>query len=440
MSRILAIELRRSAALGAALVLLIAGTWMLYSARERWTSGYLILALDQRWYLPALLGIAMAAGAWQARREHRSGVSELFASVPRPRAQQVAPLLVIFGVAMVVAYAGTTMLAALRIIATTQYLRIGAFAGVVAVGALAVAAGAWFGLAVGRVLPHLATAPFLAIAAMVSSLAAPGVTGHREWLSRLLFPWYGLGDSSDFVTVPVRFSIAQLLYLAGLAAGAALLFAAARRRDRFLVLLPPLLGAAAAMLILRGGSAFIKDPIDPVARELVCTSDAPRVCVARLHSGVLSEVTPPARAAIARLARLPNGPSSAAEYLGPETKPVEQSADTLLIPLTINDDGHATDAARLDGYLLRNLGVLPFVCPEDSPGPDDAVVAAAESWLLGTEPDPAELGSAAETARARDLLRTLRELNEREAAARVAAVREAVRTCAPGDNLLTRPR
>jgi len=307
----------------------------------------------------------------------------------------------------------------------------------VAVGALAVAAGAWFGLAVGRVLPYVVTAPFLAIAAMMSSVAAPGITGHREWLSRLLFPSYGLGGSSDFVTIPVRFSIAQLLYLTGLATGAGLLFAAARRRDRLLALLPPTLGAAAALLVLQGGSGFVKDPIDPVARELVCTSDAPRVCVARVHSGVLPEVTSPARAAIARLARLPNGPSSAAEYLDLDSKPVEQSSDTLLIPLTINGDGHVTDAARLDGYLLRNLGVLPFACPEHSPGPDGAVVAAAESWLLDTEPDPAELGSAAETARARDLLRALRKLDEREAAARVAAVRDAVRTCTPGDDLLT---
>jgi hypothetical protein len=439
MSRILRIELRRSAALWAALTLLVSSTWMLYSARERWTAGYMILALDQRWYLPLLLGIAMAAGAWQARREHRSGVGELFASVPRPRAQQVVPLLLIFGVAMVLAYAGATALAALKIIAMAQYLRAGAFAGVVAVGALTVVAGAWFGLAAGRILPYLATAPFLVIASMASPLAVPGVTGRREWLSRLLFPAYGLGGSSDFETIPERFSIAQLLYLAGLATGAALLFAAAGRRDRLMALLPPALGTAAAVLILQGGSAFIKDPIDPVARELVCTADAPRVCVARVHRGVLPEVTPPARAAIARLARLPDGPSRAQEYLDPEDKAVKQSSDTLLIPLTIDDDGHPTDLDRIEGYMLRNVGVLPFACPDDAPGPDTTVVVAATSWLVGAEPDPAELGSAAATARAGQLLHNLRKLDEREAAARVAAVREAILTCTPGDDLLTRP-
>jgi hypothetical protein len=434
-SRILRIELRRSAVLWAAATLLITGVWLLYSARDRWTSGYMLLALDQRWYLPLLLGLAMAAGAAQGRRDHRSGVGELFASVPRPRAWQVVPMLLAYGTAMFVAYAGATGLAALRILGTAHYLRAGAFAGVVAAGATAVVAAAWFGLAVGRILPHLATAPALAVASMASPLAAQGVTGHREWLSSLLFPAYGLGGSTDFAGLPGRFSIAQLLYLAGLAAGAALLFAAARRRARLQALLPPVLGAAAAVLILQGGSAFAEDPIDPVARELVCTHDAPRVCVTRLHSGVLGEVTPPARAAIATLARLPNAPSRAQEYLDPEDKSLEQSADTLLIPFAIGHDGHVIDPDRIEGYLLDNVGVLPFPCPDDAPGTDPAVVEAATSWLLGTEPE----GRDADDTRARELLRSLRDLDEREAAVRVAAVRQAVMSCAPGDDILAGP-
>src|SRR3954467_86509 len=108
MSRILRIELRRSAVLWAALTLLGSSTWLLYNARERWTSGYQILALDQRWYLPLLLGLAMAAGAGQAAREHRSRVGELFASVPRPRAQQALPMLLLYGSLMFAAYTGAT--------------------------------------------------------------------------------------------------------------------------------------------------------------------------------------------------------------------------------------------------------------------------------------------------------------------------------------------
>ncbi|MFI7545090.1 hypothetical protein [Actinoplanes sp. NPDC049599] len=430
MIRIFRIELRRSAARWAGLMVLTASAGLLYSARERWTAGYMILAMDQRWYLSLLTGLAVAAGAWQARREHASRVTELFASVPRPRAHQVVPMLLVYGVVAFVAYVGAWSLAALRIVGTAEYLPAGAVAGVVVAGAVAVVAAAWFGLVVGRMLPSVLTAPALAVATFATPLVARGITGRREWLSTLLFPGYGLGgDSTDFATVPGRFSIAQMLYLTGLAAGAALLFAAAQHRARIVALAPALLGAAAAVLILQGGAAFVRDPVDPAARELVCTGDAPHVCVARVHSGVLDEVTPPARAALAKLARLPGAPSRAEEDLSP-MRQVGEYPDSMLVPLTIGDDGHVNHRDRLESIMLDNVGVLPFVCPDEATGPDAAVVDAATSWLLGT---------AAHTARAGDLLLTLRGLDEQEAAARVGAVRRAILTCSSGDDLLTRP-
>ena len=166
MDAILRIELRRSAAAWAGLMLLAVGAWLLHSARDRWTTGYMILAMDQRWYLPLLSGLAVAAGAWQGRREHACGVTELFASVPRPRVQQVVPILLVFGAALSVAYIGTWSLAALRIAGTAEYRPAGAVAGVVAAGAVALVAAAWFGLAVGRILPYVVTAPLLAIATL----------------------------------------------------------------------------------------------------------------------------------------------------------------------------------------------------------------------------------------------------------------------------------
>ena len=438
MIRILRIELRRSAVLWAGLMVLAVSTWLLYSARERWTAGYMILAMDQRWYLSLLTALAAAAGAWQGRREHGSRVTELFASVPRPRAQQVVPVLLAYGVVAFVAYVGAWSLAALRIVGTAEYLRVGAVAGVVAAGAMAMVVAAWFGLVVGRMLPWVVTAPALAIAIFAAPLVAQGITGGREWLSTLLFPGYGLGGSTDFATVHGRFSIAQVLYLTGLAAGVALLLAAARQRARIVALVPALLGIIAAVLILQGGSAFVRNPIDPAARELTCTGEAPYVCVARVHSGVLEEVTPPARAALAKLARLPGAPGKAEEDLNPALTAGEYP-DTLLIPLTIGDDGHVNHLDRLESIMLSNVGVLPFVCPEGASGPGAAVVDAATSWLLGTEPAQLEFGSVADTARARDLWLKLGKLDEEEAAARVDAVRRAVLTCSPGDDLLTRP-
>ena len=435
------IELRRSGALWASLLVLGVSAGLLYNARMRWPSGYMLLAMDQRWYLSLLAALAVAAGAFQARRERRSQVMELFASVARPRAQQVVPLLLVYGVTAFLAYIGAWVLAALSMVGTAEYLQAGAVAGVVVAGAVATVAAAWFGLAVGRMAPNPLTAPALAIAVFATPLIARGVTGRREWLSTLLFSGYGLGGSpTDFATVPGRFSLAQLLYLTGLAAGLALLFAADRWRSGVAAVLPVLLGVAAAVVVLQGGSAFVKDPIDPVARELICTRDAPRVCVARLHSGVLGEVTPPARAALARLARLPGAPSRAAEHLDGDPLVAGRYPDSLLIPVTIGEDGHANHLDTLEAIMVYNVGVRPFVCPDDAAGPDAPVVDAATAWLFGTDPAELRFVSAADIDRSRELWRKLRDLDEPDAAARVAAVRRAVLTCSPGDDLLlTRP-
>jgi hypothetical protein len=438
MIRIFGIELRRSAAPWTGLTLLTASTGLLYAARDRWTSGYMILAMDQRWYLPLLTALAAAAGAWQARRERASGVTELFASVPRPRAHQVVPLLLVYGLVTFVGYVGAWSLAALRIVGTAEYLRAGAVAGVVASGVLAVVVSAWFGLVVGRMLPYLPTAPALGIATFAAPLVAPWITGHREWLSSLLFPSAGPADATEYATVHGRFSLAQVLYLTGLAVGVALLFAAARQRARMMALLPVLAGFAAAVLILQGGAAYVSSPIDPAARALVCTSDTPKVCVTRLHSGVLDEVTPPARAALAKLSRLPDAPTKAEEDLA--TVPgVGLSRDRLLIPLTIGGEGHANYLDRLENFMLDNVGVRRFACPDDASGPDPVVVDAATAWLVGTEPAQLIFPDTTDPGRARDLWRALSDLDEQDAAARVAAVRRAVLTCSPGDDLLTRP-
>ncbi|MCO8273941.1 hypothetical protein M1L60_25410 [Actinoplanes sp. TRM 88003] len=423
MSRIFLIELRRTPALWTALALLALGAGLLYYAPFRWTSGYMLLAMDQRWYLSFFLGLALAAGAAQGRREHRSRVTEMFAGVARPPLLRAVPILLVYGLAMAVAYAGATLAAAARLAGTVEYLPLGAVAGVVAVGVAAMVAAVWFGLAVGRLLPYLVTAPLLAIASIASPLAAREITGRREWLSTLLFPAYGLGGPSDFVTIPVRLSSAQLLHLAGLAVTGALLFAAFRWR----ALLPAVAGTTAAILVMQGGSAFRHEPIDPVARELVCTTDTPQICVARMHSGLLDEVTPQARAALARFARLPNAPTRAIEHFDYESIHGQQSTDVLLIPLAIGDDGHALYRDRLETLMTDNLGVRPFVCPDEKPGTDPAVVEAASAWLLGTKPEHRD---------AQLLLQRLHQLDERTAAARVAAVRRAILTCDPGTDLI----
>ena len=81
MSRVLGFELRRSAALGAALILLVAGVVLLFATPGRWSAGWMPLAMTQREDLTLLVPLALAAGAWQGRREHH--VAQQFAA---PRA------------------------------------------------------------------------------------------------------------------------------------------------------------------------------------------------------------------------------------------------------------------------------------------------------------------------------------------------------------------
>lgn len=81
---VMGIELRRSAALGAALITVVVGVGALYVSTGRWSTGWMALALAIREYLLLLWPLALAAGAWQGRREHRAKVGELFATTARP--------------------------------------------------------------------------------------------------------------------------------------------------------------------------------------------------------------------------------------------------------------------------------------------------------------------------------------------------------------------
>jgi hypothetical protein len=433
--RILAIELRRSSAAGAALILLLTGATLLHAAPELWSAGWMPLAMRQRGYLVLLWPLALAAGAWQARREHRSNVADLFAGTARPRMQRVAPTLGASGIAMVCAYLAMAAAGAPSIADTARYLPAAAFA-VVAVGALALVAAAWLGLAVGRLLPSLVTAPGLAVAGIGLLMVVPVALRRWEWLALVISPVYGMGTYTDYQTVHGRVSAAQAVWLVALAGAGALLLASGSRRSRLAALLPVVLGAALAIAIAPRGDGFVANPVDPVAQEQVCAEGSPRVCVSRVHAGLLSEVAPPARQALTMLARLPDAPSQAHEdttTFYPDTSPPRR-ADTVLIPVRVDGSGHLAGAAGIIPQMLYAAGANTHGCPE---GPRTDVARAAGAWLSGREPvaeyadEPAEVNPAAVA-----LWQALRRLPVNEAAARVAAVRRAALSCEDVDGLL----
>ncbi|MDM4720227.1 hypothetical protein QTQ03_11810 [Micromonospora sp. WMMA1363] len=431
MSRVLRVELRRSAAAGALLALLVAGAVLLYTAPQRWSAGWMPLAMIQREYLVLLWPLALAAGAWQARREHRSRVAELFASTARPRAQRILPILGAMGVAVGCGYLAVAAVAVPRIIDTASYLPGSVFT-VVAVGGLAMIAAAWLGLAVGRFVPSVVTAPVLAVAGIALLLVIPAAmrrTG-TEWLAMVLSPMYGMGQYTDYQTVTGRVSLAQAIWLTALAGAAVVLLASGSWRSRVAALLPAALGVALATVVAPRGDAFVAHPIDPVAQEHVCAQGSPRVCVSRVHAGLLPEVTPLARQALSMLAKLPDPPTAAHEdttTYHPDTSPPRR-ADTVLIPVQVDKHGRLAGKSEVIPRMLDAGGANMRGC--EGRQPSTPVARAVGYWLLGRVPEPGHSLEPAEiNAEAVRWWRALRRLPEREAVARVAEVRRAALAC-----------
>jgi hypothetical protein len=429
-TRILRIELRRSAAAGTALVLLLIGAALLYADPQRWAAGWMPLAIAQRETLVLTMPLALAAGAWQARREHRSHVAELIASTARPRAQRVTPILAAFAIAVAAGYLAVAAAAVPWIAGTARYLPANGLI-VLAVGALALIAAAWLGLAAGRLLPSPITAPALAVAGLGVLMLLPAATGHREWLAQVFAPTRGMGLFTPYPTVPGGVSVAQTIWLAALAATALVLLAAGSRRARAAALLPAVLGAAVTVLVAPSGSDFVDAPMDTVARELVCADGTPQVCVSRIHAGLLPEVTPLARRGLTMLAKLPNAPVGAAENINTfaDENAQPQRPDTVLLDIDVDSRGHLAGKADFLPRMLNAAGVDTRACAETLSAP---VSRAAAYWLMDLEPGLIDTDAETHT-----LWQGLRILPEAEAAVRVAAVRRAALDCQNLDGLLT---
>jgi hypothetical protein len=443
MSRILGIELRRSAALGSALVLLVVGCVLLFFVGGPvFVTGWLQLAMTQREYPAILWPLALAAGAWQARREHRSNVAELFASTARPRTHPMVPTLGAMTIAVVGGYLAMGIAGGLWIIGTARYLPVSVFA-VTAVGGLALIAAVWLGLAIGRLLPSARTAPALAVAGLGLLLMLPAATRPWGWLALVFSPISEMNMPHPYQAVPNRASVAQAVWLAALAVTAVTLLASSGWRTRVAALLPAVLGAALAITVMPHQERVVVNAVDPVARELVCAKDEPRVCVSRVHSGLLPEVVVPAREALTLLAKLPNAPTQVHEdttTFFPDFFPPWHE-DVVLFDLKVGQNGHL-DKTGMQAAIVSDAFQSPAKCMKSHVTGWDKGLAAAY-WLIGREPvasgpkDPTmALGyDSTDIAKAVQLWQMLRGLPDNEAKARVAALRQASGNCSAGEQL-----
>ncbi|MEU8376241.1 MULTISPECIES: hypothetical protein [unclassified Micromonospora] len=440
---IMGIELRRSAAVGAALVTVVVGVGALYVATGRWSSGWMALALAIREYLLLLWPLALAAGAWQGRREHRAKVGELFATTARSRAGRMLPVLGTMALTLVTAYLLVTVAGIAWIVTTASYLPLLHFVVVTTVGALSLVAAGWLGLGIGRLLPALVTAPALAVGGVL--LVFFVTVGTPDRVAAAISPAHGSGPFHDYQTIDNRVSGALAISMITLAATGLLLYVADGWRVRAMAVLPVLLGFVVATTVLPHDRDTLNWPVDPVAQELVCTDDTPTVCVSRVHAKVLDTVTPLAREGLTALAKMPDAAAVVHEdtrtitfdQVTPVTKP-----GVVTIEIRIDKRGRLAHPAAVVPEIVGHLGV-PYdgKCQEG----DEVVERAAAYWLLGREPrssvgvvpgmieeDPG-INPEAVT-----LWRGLRDLPEAEALARVTTVRDALRACQDPTGMLSR--
>ncbi|WP_326563733.1 hypothetical protein [Micromonospora peucetia] len=440
MTRVLRIELRRSAAPWVGLLLLAIGVAHLglrNDASGRWTT----LAALHRVGLLLLIPLALAGGAWYSRRERRQRMDELLATTPRPGAQRRLVAAAAVAVTVLAAHLLTFAVGAVRVAPNATYLPPG-LPQTVAVGAVALVAAAWLGLSLGRVLPQPVVAPAAAVVAagaiiaMKSSFTSdlddqiPGFA--------LLDPLLDGGD--EFSVILNRVHAGQALWLVGLAVTAAGLLSAGRPRQVAFALVPALVGGALAVPLLPAGGPTAAYAFDHGAAALVCADGEPRVCVTRVHAATLPEVVGPARASLATLAKLPDAPTSAVERVervgatGDELSRAPQPADTLWFPLYFDPSGRLelTGDEMRDEMLSGSIPWCPPTHPDDDDGwqPESAARSAASAWLRGRPPARSTMPNMAEFDEMEQrFYRDLTALPQDEQLRRMGALRRAAQDC-----------
>ncbi|WP_203898082.1 hypothetical protein [Virgisporangium aliadipatigenens] len=410
--RITWIEARRSAALwlgalGAAVAAAMLGD------PERWDGLWMQTVLVHQANLALLWPFAVAAGAWQGRRDHAARVGDLVRAAPRPGASRVAPLAFVLAGALGGGWIAASAPGIGRAVLAASYRPPGWYWPLL-VGGLAMGAAGLLGLGLGRLLPSRLTAPLLGVAGVVLSVVPLVIWRGSDAPALLLVPG-NLGESTDeWATVATRADVGQALWFAGLAAAGWALYAGAR----YWSAVPAVIGLAAAVLVLPAADRAA--PRDVHAVELVCADGTPRVCVTRLYEPILPALVGPAREALALLAKLPDPPTSVVQETAPYASFVAQRRDTVHLLLTVYGDGSTLD---LTNAVLDGAGTWACGAPDDDLATWDRILAAREAaalWLRGgTSADPLVA----------DALNALRALPAADQAARVGAMREAALAC-----------
>ncbi|WP_235191062.1 hypothetical protein [Amycolatopsis rifamycinica] len=385
------IELRRSIAPWAGLALLLvalgflfllSGPW--WKVPAPWTGHTTTTALWLRFLLVFLWPIAVGAGAIQGMRDSRSGMAELLATTSRPGRHRALRLAGAVGALSALGFLLVFAVGLGEVLGHGGFVSA-SFLPVVGVGLLAVVAGSWVGLAVGRLLPHPLTAPALAVLTLVASvLAWTSVDAQVLSMSytrfALLAPALGQPRGA-LVTTSGSMDLGQTVWFAGLAATGFLLLAAESARARVLGLLPVLAGAAIALPVFPASTDGLLTP-DAVAAQKRC--DGP-ICVSRAHEDMLAALAGPGREALALLAKLPGAPTRIEEQTGPYsyTSPPARDPGVVYLDFQLNDDLLTADAAALRTAVVSGAGLPGCVPPSYGEVSDMSARMIAAAYFTG---------------------------------------------------------
>ncbi|WP_414943891.1 hypothetical protein [Amycolatopsis sp. cmx-11-32] len=393
---VLRTELRRSIAPWATLAILVVAFGFLYSFSGPWWRAP--LAWDENWVPAAewtrfllifLWPIAIGAGAIQGMRDSRSGMVELLTTMPRPGWHRAAKLGGALGGLLVLSYLLIFAVGAVQVIFDGAFFTFG-WLPIVVVGVLAMLAGAWIGLGIGRLLPHPLTAPGVAVVALVTVLVfqiagAEGSVLVGALPSRLALLSPAIDVINDpFSTTASRMDLGQGIWLAGLAATGFLLLAVRSTRAKALAVVPALVAAAIAVPILPATFAEAK-VVDSRATAMVC--DGP-VCVPRMLEPELARLAGPGKEALRLLGTLPDAPVKVTvldRRLSFDEVP-PRAADTVLVDLMDWSIRSTMNSDNMTRTLVAGAGTPTCYSLEgvDKSFLDELIARSiTASWFLG---------------------------------------------------------
>lgn len=448
-ARVLLIELRRSVAPWAGVVVLVPALAFLYlvngawwSGTTAWTAQWTPLALWTRSLLFYLWPLTVGLGALQGLRDHRSKMSELLTSTPRPARHRAAVLAGATAITLASAFALIILVGGVQVLAHTEYTHFG-WLPISLVGAFFLVAGAVLGMGAGRTLPSPLTPPALAMGAFVFTALMHMSLGRTQTNTVDGFPSTEpnrvslLSPTVDdvreaFVTLSASVHVGQTIWLLGMAGTGFALLVAATPRARLTALTPVLAGAAIALPVLPADARRMY-VVDPAAAELVC--DGP-VCVTKTQRTRLADLAGPGKEALRLLhgALGDQAPVSVRENTAvlPEGSTPQWSRKTVL--LDFDDDSVAAAKGKELTRALIAKGMVPGCTPVgwSGFGGDQYAQTVAVGWVLGDlEPLPGTPASMRREAESetRPVWKRLKALPRSEQLSRINAMRAAALSC-----------